>query len=859
MHFRIKTMLGVAAIETVLLAVLVGSTLSVLRDSNETELTRRVHLGGKLLAAAAKDAVIGQDLSTLDSLVREATASGEIDYVRILDAAGIVLSERGDATLLARPFRSDAGIDQVTDGVFDWSVPVTAGGIVHGEVRLGISTAALNGLLAKERRWAWAVAGLEMLLVAVFSWLLGNYLVRQLVALRRASEHFAAGDFAHRVAVQGNDDLAETARAFNLLAQQLAESNDRVLAENVKRLEAQQQAEEAASLLREAVSSISQGFTIYDQEDRLVHCNEAYRDFYEESRDLIVPGNTFEQIVRSGALRGQYDEAIGQVDTWVAQRVAQHQRANGEVIEQKLGDGRWLLIVEHRTPSGYIVGNRIDITELKAATEALSMSEQRWQLAVSGANDGIWDWEPETGKFYFSERWKAMLGYGGDEIGATVEEWTSRIHPEDFAQAMAELQRHLHGETAFYEYEYRLRCKNGDYKWILNRGRAQFDERQRPLRMSGSHTDISERRFAEAVIRDRTEQLDSIFDLSPDGFLSFDAAHRIKFVSPAFCRMTGLDQGEMIGLDEQGFSERLAGICLPTARFSGIAALRAAQSAAISRDQAANEARQTIELAGARGRVLEIGMRESKAESVSQILYFHDITHETEVDRMKSEFLSTAAHELRTPMASIFGFSELMLSQDFGAGESQEFIAIIHRQSQLMISIINELLDLARIEARRGKDFDIMQVELGELLREVIADAKVPAGRVAAVAAAHGTLRYVRGDRKKLIQAVGNVLSNAYKYSPEGGAVTVALVEPEGEAPAGQVGIRISDHGIGMTPEQLARVSERFYRADTSGKIPGTGLGMSIVKEILELHGGSLALSSIPGSGTTVTLWLPNA
>jgi signal transduction histidine kinase len=116
----------------------------------------------------------------------------------------------------------------------------------------------------------------------------------------------------------------------------------------------------------------------------------------------------------------------------------------------------------------------------------------------------------------------------------------------------------------------------------------------------------------------------------------------------------------------------------------------------------------------------------------------------------------------------------------------------------------------------------------------------------------------VRADRKKLIQAVSNVISNAYKYSPGGSAVGLDLVKsPDvGDVPP-RIGIRITDHGIGMTPEQLAHVCERFYRADTSGKIPGTGLGMSIVKEIVELHGGQLELTSKVGAGTTVTLWLP--
>jgi PAS domain S-box-containing protein len=852
MRFRTKTILGVAIIEMALLAVLVGSALSLLRDSNEAELTRRVQLGGRLLAVAAKDAVISQDLATLDSLVAESMASGQIAFVSVLDAHGAVLSRQGDAALLARPFHPDASIDQVTDGIFEWSAPVLAGGIRHGEVQVGVSIDPLNVLLASARRWAAGIAAIEISLVALFSWLLGNYLARQLVALQWASKRYAAGDFEHRIVVAGNDELAQTATAFNLMAQQLGDDRHLLQAQNLERLQAQQDAEKAGRLLRDSISSIAQGFTIYDEEDRLVQCNEAYKSFYETSRDLIVPGNTFEMIVRTGAERGQYAEAIGNEDAWVKQRVAQHQSACGEVIEQRLADGRWLLIVEHRTPSGYIAGNRIDITELKKTAQALAESEQRWELAVSGANDGIWDWNPQTNEVYFSERWKAMLGYRTDEIGADLEEWTSRVHPDDLEGALAELQRHLRGETAFYQCEHRLRCKDGRFIWILDRGRALLDVNGKVVRMSGSHSDITERRAAEEREREHAGQLMAIFALSPDGFVSFDNARCVKYVSPAITRMTALEPHDMVGLNEADFSQRLAALCLPEAPFVGVAALRAMEA------EANPGRRQVFELANASKRVIEVGLREAQTDNVSQVLYLRDITHETEVDRMKSEFLSTAAHELRTPMASIYGFAEVLLTQELDTQTQREFLTIIHKQSELMASILNELLDLARIEARKGKDFVFEPTQVQALVEQVVHGFKPPAGRSAPTLVATRAQLLMLADHKKAQQAILNVLSNAYKYSPGGGAVQIELLEPAvGLAATPLVGIRVTDHGIGMTQPQLARVFERFYRADSSGKFLGTGLGMSIVQEIVTLHRGKIDIESTIGQGTTVTLWWP--
>ena len=364
-----------------------------------------------------------------------------------------------------------------------------------------------------------------------------------------------------------------------------------------------------------------------------------------------------------------------------------------------------------------------------------------------------------------------------------------------------------------------------------------------------------------ASLQDRTEQLNAIFDLSPDGFVSFDTEHRVKYASPAFFRMTGLQSVEIMGLDEAVFSARLARGCLDPEAFPNLAELKnelAADNAPGSSESslpAMKRQRQLIELAGPGNHVLELGLRLSAAETVSQILYFREVTYETEVDRMKSEFLSHAAHELRTPMASIYGYAEILMSQRFSEEEQEEFLAIIHRQCGLMIAIINELLDLARIDDRRGKDFKFSSIDASQLVREVITDFGVPSGQQAVVLDTPAQACWVRADASKLMQAVRNILSNAYKYSPGGGVVSISVINAGSDSQA-PVGIRVTDHGLGMTSEQAGRVCERFYRVDTSGNIPGTGLGMSIVKEIMELHGGQVEIQSQLGAGTSVTLWL---
>ena len=353
----------------------------------------------------------------------------------------------------------------------------------------------------------------------------------------------------------------------------------------------------------------------------------------------------------------------------------------------------------------------------------------------------------------------------------------------------------------------------------------------------------------DAELKDRATLINTLFEISPDGFVVVGSDHTIRLTNLAFHTMTGIAADEVIGRSIGHLDNCLSEVATQPQRFTPLAALFAEGST--------GAVHQTLELARPREVVLQIVGVRSDASGIDRFICFRDVTRETKVDRMKSEFLSHAAHELRTPMASIHGFTELLLAQDFDDAERREILETIFGQSTLMISIINELLDIARIEARRGKDFSIERVDVGDLLHGVAAGFKPPQGRPAPKEPLIEGPLWVSADRKKLIQAVSNVISNAYKYSPGGGTVDIELAPPTSGDPL--LGIRITDHGIGMTPEQLAHVCERFYRADTSGKIPGTGLGMSIVKEIVELHGGDLEITSKVGAGTTVTLWLPAA
>lgn len=165
---------------------------------------------------------------------------------------------------------------------------------------------------------------------------------------------------------------------------------------------------------------------------------------------------------------------------------------------------------------GKIFSNAV---ERRRAEAELRKSEERWQFALEGAGDGVWDWDAVTNQVYFSKQWKAMLGYAENEIGNTLDEWKNRVHPDDMEDVMADLDRHFSGETAVYQNKHRVLCKNGTYKWILDRGKViAWTQDGKPKRVIGTHSDISAQKDAEAerenLISDLQEALKKVKTLS---------------------------------------------------------------------------------------------------------------------------------------------------------------------------------------------------------------------------------------------------------------------------------------------------------------------------------------------------------
>jgi signal transduction histidine kinase len=228
-------------------------------------------------------------------------------------------------------------------------------------------------------------------------------------------------------------------------------------------------------------------------------------------------------------------------------------------------------------------------------------------------------------------------------------------------------------------------------------------------------------------------------------------------------------------------------------------------------------------------------------------------SREATQSRAKSEFLSMVAHEFRTPLASIQGFSEMIRDEDLSADELHEAAEDINGQAKRLGRMINELLELDRLESEHIT-LDLEALDLNRLLEDTVRSVAALSSKHAFKLELGRALPYVTGDRDKMIQVVTNLLSNAVKYSPEGGTITARTrADDEG------VHIEIQDEGIGIPTEALESIFDRYARVESPATrtIQGTGLGLPIVRQIVKIHGGSVWATSTPGEGTVFHVTLP--
>ncbi len=392
----------------------------------------------------------------------------------------------------------------------------------------------------------------------------------------------------------------------------------------------------------------------------------------------------------------------------------------------------------------------------------------------------------------------------------------------------------------------------------LSRANEELEDRvaRRTLELSTANqklaSEITERKKAQlaqkdafVAISEARDRIDAIITSVADALLVTDSQDKIVLINPAAEALFGVKAESVIGsnLSEVVSDDELL-LKISKARNE----LRGTDAIEFDFDTTLMSDRKIHQVRASR-------LRDLNSRSKGLILLIHDVTRERQIEQMKIEFVSMAAHELQTPRTMILGYSELMLekSKEFNPAEQADFLRIINDKSAELSRLIDDILDLSRIENGRGMQLQFNRIEPESLCRDLLTDFEVANPEHRFLLEAVATDLAINGDEARLAQVMENLLGNAIKYSPDGGLIRVVLEQEEN-----WLKISVIDQGIGMTVLEMEHAFERFFRGDASNTAArGTGLGLSISRYIIEAHGGKIDIHSEKGTGTCLEIYLP--
>lgn len=515
-------------------------------------------------------------------------------------------------------------------------------------------------------------------------------------------------------------------------------------------------------------------------------------------------------------------------------------------------EGEGLYLAWTRTqllgPDGLVAGiiyTARDITASRVAERARLESEERLNLAVRGTQDGVWDWRITDGYVYYAPRLRELLRLPeGKKFAPEWKSLTNLLHREDNQRFIEALNAHLDFQEPFMV-ECRLFCADGEYRWFLVRGEAIRDQADKPVRMAGSISDITERKAHEVEL----EQFKIMLESSRDMIAMIDPASlRFTFVNEGTVKSLGYTLDEML---EMGPWDLKPGTTKAQYRefvrpfLEGEEQFRNYETRYMCKNGDFLD--------------VEVLLQAVRHDDGSCMLVgiARDLTERRRIDRIKSEFISTVSHELRTPLTSIMGSLGLIRGGAFGEmpDEMQDMVEIAYMNSDRLVALINDILDIEKLESG-SMTFVPEELDVMELVEASLRENKGFADRFGVSLAIGRRVKGARlmADSMRLRQVMTNLISNAVKFSPEGEEVEVSAMRRKG-----RVRISISDKGPGIPKDFEDRIFGKFAQADSSDtrQITGTGLGLSICKAIIEKQGGVIDFKSKSGKGATFYFEMP--
>jgi len=502
------------------------------------------------------------------------------------------------------------------------------------------------------------------------------------------------------------------------------------------------------------------------------------------------------------------------------------------------------------------------------AQEELRRSEERFQLAMRGANDGVWDWDLSTDEVYLSPQWINMLGYQPNELRHHFDTWKTLTHPDDRERTLGLVEALLAGKTDRLETEFRLRHHNGEYLNILSRAFPVKDDSGRIVRLVGTHVDVSARRRAERELRESEARLKLFIEHAPASLAMFDDHMRYLAVSRRWLDDYALGGRDLIGCSHYQM--------FPEIGEELKAVHRRALAGEVIRKEADRFKRADGSVQWLRWEVRPWFAADGVVGGI--VIFSEDITRhklaELEIHRLNAHlerrvaertaelsaanselesFTYAVSHDLRGPLRAMSGFSQALI-EDYGnqlEGEARVYLEQIILGGRRMAELIDGLLTLSR---STRKQLQRNPVDLSAMARRLFAElAQQAPDRQVHLEIEPGLI--VQGDAAMLELVMRNLLDNAWKYSSKRDTAAIRVFSRTTET---HHFICVEDNGAGFDMAHAAQLFQPFQRLHRQEEFPGIGIGLATVQRIIHRHGGILEAKGYKDQGATLCFSLPH-
>jgi PAS domain S-box-containing protein len=532
------------------------------------------------------------------------------------------------------------------------------------------------------------------------------------------------------------------------------------------------------------------------------------------------------------------------------------------------GESVWVLdcttlVRDSQGEISHFQGYLVDISQTMFMKEEILETKNRLEFVIDGARLGTWDWNVVTGDVIFNERWAEIIGYSLDEIEPNLSTWEKIVHPDETEEIMRILTDHLEGRTSVYKSEHRLRHKSGKWIWALDVGKVfERDAEGNPLRAVGIHLDITENKEAARALLESKEQeyLQRYFSAIDDiglGLLVVDADYRVRDMNRTMIDWFGDQRGKkcyesIVGLDNPCPHCRLKTVVeagktvkyqptTPDGRSFDIVAGPLVTSE--GRVGTIEIVRDITEQKQAQTELIATNSRLEEAISIAKKL----AEKAEAANQAKSVFLSNMSHELRTPLNAILGYTQLFAGDSSLTLKQQSGIKTIHQAGKHLLMLINDILDLSKVEADK---MELVKTEfrLPEFLQGIVDIIRIRArtkGLHFFYEPQASLPVLIETDELRLRQVILNLLANAVKFT-NSGHCTLRVQSQSAAAPnKALLTITIEDSGAGIMQDMQEKIFEPFQQTGERLKYAeGYGLGLAISRKLIHLMGGTLQLVS---------------